>query len=184
MRAMLRTLAGIGLLTLLSACTTTDSVVSDSQQQDGQNQSTGAYDTRGVSDTYGYNPNGSSSGQNNPGQIVGGPTASEASRIVYFNFNSAQITSQSRLIVDAHADYLISNPVTIVYLEGHADERGTREYNIGLGDQRNGTVRQLMIAKGVSPQQIRTVSYGEERPAALGQDEASYQLNRRVEIAY
>ena len=88
------------------------------------------------------------------------------------------------LVSGHYSNYLISNPVTIVYLEGHADERGTREYNIGLGDQRNSTVRQFMIAKGVNPQQIRTVSYGEERPAALGQDEASYQLNRRVEIAY
>ncbi|MEZ5594207.1 MAG: peptidoglycan-associated lipoprotein Pal [Gammaproteobacteria bacterium] len=184
MKAMFRTLAGIGLLALLSACTTTDSVVSDSQLQDGQNQAGGAYDTRGVSDTYGYNPDGTANSQNPYGQITGGPSASQASRVVYFDFDSFQVKAESRPIIEAHANYLISNPGAVVYLEGHADERGTREYNVGLGDRRNNTVRQLMIGMGVGPQQIRTISYGEERPAVLGQDEASYALNRRVEIAY
>ena len=69
-------------------------------------------------------------------------------------------------------------------LEGHTDERGTREYNIGLGDRRANSVRQLLIASGVSPRQLQTVSYGEERPAALGRDESSYARNRRVEFSY
>ncbi len=69
-------------------------------------------------------------------------------------------------------------------MEGHTDERGSREYNIALGERRANGVRQVMIAMGVSPQQIRVVSYGEERPAAGGQDEQSYALNRRVEIVY
>jgi peptidoglycan-associated lipoprotein len=170
----------LGLLVLLGACTTTDNVVSDAQLQDDQGQGTGAYDTRGVSDTYGYNPDGTP----RSGQVVGGPSAGQASRIVYFDFDSVQVKAESRPIVEAHANYLIASPGTLVYLEGHADERGTREYNVGLGDRRNNAVRQLMIAMGVSPQQIRTISYGEERPAAAGRDDFSYAQNRRVEIAY
>ena len=187
MNTMYKFLLGASVLALLSACTTTDSVTSDSQLQDGSSgaqtagaQTLGTYDTRGgVSDTYGYNPDGTPRGQ-----IVGGPGGDQSSRVVYFDFDSAQIRADSRAIVDAHARYLINNPGVSVILEGHADERGTREYNVGLGDRRNNSVRQLMIAMGVAPQQIRTVSYGEERPASLGQDENSYALNRRVEIFY
>jgi peptidoglycan-associated lipoprotein len=67
-------------------------------------------------------------------------------------------------------------------LEGHADERGSREYNIGLGERRAQAVRRAMLLNGVSPNQITTVSYGEERPSAYGSDETSYQQNRRVEV--
>lgn len=175
----------VSLLFVISACTTTESVTSDAQRQDAE--TLGTYDTRGsitgtavpgqpgVSDTYGYNPGGA---------YVGGPTATQAQRVIYFEFDSAQVTAESQNIIAAHVNYLRNNPNVAVVLEGHADERGTREYNIGLGDRRNSTVRQLMIASGVAPQQIQTVSYGEERPATLGQDENSYALNRRVEIIY
>ena len=184
MNMIYKNVLGVSLLAVLSACSTTDSVTSDSQLQDGAQtagaQTLGTYDTRGgVSDTYGFNSDGTPRGQ-----IVGGPGGDQSSRIVYFDFDSDLIRADSRAIVDAHARYLTSNPGVAVILEGHADERGTREYNVGLGDRRNNSVRQLMIAMGVSPQQIRTVSYGEERPASLGQDENSYTLNRRVEIFY
>lgn len=86
--------------------------------------------------------------------------------------------------MEVQARYLIKNPAAATVLEGHADERGTREYNIALGERRANAVRQLMIAYGVSPQQIRTLSYGEERPAVDGHDESAYALNRRVEIVY
>ena len=79
---------------------------------------------------------------------------------------------------------LTGNARIITQLEGHTDERGSREYNIALGERRANSVRQAMIATGVSPQQIRVVSFGEERPAAAGQSEQSYALNRRVEIVY
>ena len=69
-------------------------------------------------------------------------------------------------------------------IEGHADERGTREYNIGLGDRRANAVRQLLVLQGASSGQVDTISYGEERPAALGHDESSWSQNRRAEIVY
>ena len=83
-----------------------------------------------------------------------------------------------------HANSLANSSRTSVRLEGHADERGSREYNIGLGERRSQTVRRMLLIQGASAGQISTVSFGEERPAAFGSDEASYEQNRRVEIKY
>jgi len=114
-----------------------------------------------------------------------GPTGELLSkRIVYFDFDRAEIRSDSTSVVAAHAAYLAKNPNQKVRLEGHADERGSREYNIGLGERRGQTVRRALALQGVAETQLSTVSYGEERPAAAGSDEQAYALNRRVEIVY
>lgn len=118
-----------------------------------------------------------------PGQSAGAGAVS-ADRIVYFDYDSAQIRTDSRPIIEANARAMVGNPQIITQLEGHTDERGSSEYNIALGERRANSVRQFMIVTGVSPQQIRVVSYGKERPAAAGSDERSYALNRRVEIVY
>ena len=105
-------------------------------------------------------------------------------RVVYFEFDRSDIQPEYQALVSAHGRYLSSNPAVRVRLEGHADERGSREYNIGLGERRAQAVRQLLLLQGVSPAQISTVSYGEERPAVLGSDEEAWALNRRVELVY
>jgi peptidoglycan-associated lipoprotein len=105
-------------------------------------------------------------------------------RIVYFDFDRADIRTDSQSVVAAHARYLAGNPAQKVRLEGHADERGSREYNIGLGERRGQAVRRALLLQGVAEVQLSTVSYGEERPAAAGSDEQAYALNRRVEIVY
>ena len=87
-------------------------------------------------------------------------------------------------LLAAHANYIRSNGVLSVRLEGHADERGSREYNIGLGERRAQAVRQALLSLRVPPTRLVTVSYGEERPVAFGHDEASWEANRRVEIVY
>jgi len=87
-------------------------------------------------------------------------------------------------VVAAHAKYLAGHPGTRVRLEGHTDERGSREYNIGLGERRAQSVRRALLLQGAADAQISTVSYGEERPAAPGHDEAAWAKNRRVEIVY
>jgi len=101
---------------------------------------------------------------------------------VYFEFDSTNVDEQSRQVIEAHSQFLIENSDVNVVLEGHADERGTREYNLALGERRANSVAEIMIAYGVAPGRIQTVSYGEERPAALGSDESAWQLNRRVVI--
>jgi len=105
-------------------------------------------------------------------------------RIVYFDFDKAEIRGDSQAVVAAHAQYLAKNPGQKVRLEGHADERGSREYNIGLGERRGQAVRRALLLQGVAEVQLSTVSYGEERPAVAGSDEQAYAANRRVEIVY
>ena len=107
-----------------------------------------------------------------------------AKRTVYFDFDSSEIKGEGTDIVAAHAKYLAANPGTRVRLEGHTDERGSREYNIGLGERRAQAVRRALLLQGAADAQISTVSYGEERPAVPGHDEAAWAKNRRVEIVY
>jgi len=107
-----------------------------------------------------------------------------AKRIIYFEFNQASITDDDREFISAHAKYLSDNSSESVVLEGHADERGTREYNISLGERRAKAVMQLLVIQGASKSQIQVISFGEERPVALGHDESSWNQNRRVEILY
>ena len=118
------------------------------------------------------------------GHPLDDPSSLLSKRTVYFEFDSSEIQNADRDIIQAHAQYLAANGSASVTLEGHADERGTREYNIALGERRANAVRQLMTLMGASGQQIRTVSYGEERPVTEGHDETAWRLNRRVEIIY
>ena len=106
-----------------------------------------------------------------------------AQRVVYFDFDSSVIHDDSMPMLRAHAEYLSSNGTNIT-VEGHADERGTREYNLALGERRADAVRRVLLANGVAASQIKIVSYGEERPAALGHNEDAWALNRRAELVY
>lgn len=105
-------------------------------------------------------------------------------RIIYFDYDSSTVLAQFEEIIQAHAGFLQANPGVVTTLEGHADERGSREYNLALGERRALAVKQQLVVLGASPDQIRTVSYGEERPADPGHDEQAWSLNRRVEFVY
>ncbi len=105
-------------------------------------------------------------------------------RTIYFEFDSSDVPESGHIIIEAHARYLSNHSGALITLEGHADERGSREYNIALGERRADAVRKLMTLLGASDPQIRTISYGEERPAADGHDDSAWSLNRRVEIVY
>jgi peptidoglycan-associated lipoprotein len=103
-------------------------------------------------------------------------------KTIYFAFDSSEINSDGMRLVEGWAAYLAANSSARVRLEGHCDERGTREYNVGLGERRANAVMEALTSRGVSSRQISVTSYGEERPVATGHDEASWQQNRRVEI--
>jgi peptidoglycan-associated lipoprotein len=105
-----------------------------------------------------------------------------AGMVIYFDYDRAEIRPEYVPIVTAHAKFLNANAVRKVRLEGHSDERGSREYNIGLGERRAQAVRRALMLQGVSETQLTTVSYGEERPAVQGGDETAYSKNRRVEM--
>lgn len=104
--------------------------------------------------------------------------------IIYFDFDQSDLKPQYADLLARHANKLSNNSATRIRLEGHADERGSREYNIGLGERRSQAVRRMLLIQGASTSQISTVSFGEERPAAFGSNEEAYALNRRVEIKY
>jgi peptidoglycan-associated lipoprotein len=107
-----------------------------------------------------------------------------AKRRVYFAFDSSAVDAENRAIVEAHAAYLAANKNIKVVLEGHADERGTREYNLALGERRAQAVERMVKALGVSADRVKNVSYGEEKAIAMDHTEAAWALNRRVEIIY
>ncbi len=105
-------------------------------------------------------------------------------KIVYFVFDSNSVSDDYVELVKHHGKYLSFNANASVRLEGHADERGTREYNIALAERRAQAVKQLMLYEGAGNDQISVISYGEEKPVAFGHDDESMSLNRRVEIVY
>ncbi len=105
-------------------------------------------------------------------------------RIIYFGFDSSEVDEASIEIIKQHGRYLADNPGETVRLEGHTDERGSREYNIGLGERRAVSVKNILLVHGAAESQLVPVSFGEERPAELGSDEAAWALNRRVELVY
>lgn len=112
------------------------------------------------------------------------PNSPLSQRVIYFAFDSSEVAEQDRPLVEAHAQFLAANPTVKVAVEGHTDERGSREYNIGLGDRRAQSIRRMLEFQGVAPNQISVVSYGEEKPAVEGHDESAWSLNRRVELVY
>jgi len=112
------------------------------------------------------------------------PESLLSKRVVYFDFDKSTVRPEYRGIVSAHAAYAKAHSSARVTLEGHADERGTREYNLGLGERRGNAVEGLMSAQGAMGNQLTVVSYGEERPVCRVSDDECWSLNRRVEIVY
>ena len=187
------------LAMFLSACATTDESTSmtqgDGAPLDGQDGSstgmTGGDSTDGAAAT---GLDGSASGDGtaiaDDSSSMSATTMLEqtdgdlADRTVYFEYDSAKLSSESIAILEVHGNFLASNGEVSVRLEGHSDERGSREYNIALGDRRAQSVRRVLLFQGASSDQIETVSYGEEEPAVTGHDEAAWSKNRRVELIY
>ncbi|MBL8518721.1 MAG: peptidoglycan-associated lipoprotein Pal [Betaproteobacteria bacterium] len=107
-----------------------------------------------------------------------------AGRSVFFDYDSNVVKPEGQTLVKAHADYMKQFPGARIALEGNTDERGSREYNLALGQRRADAVKQIMTLVGVSGDRIETVSFGEEKPKAPGHDEAAWSQNRRADIVY
>lgn len=108
----------------------------------------------------------------------------ETDRVVRFAFNSSALDEENTRIVEEHARYLLANPNAKIRIEGHADERGTREYNLALGERRAQAVAKILRVLGVGSDRIETRSYGEEKPVAMLHDESAWAQNRRGEFVY
>jgi peptidoglycan-associated lipoprotein len=167
---------------LLAACATTGgpggATVEDRSTTAG-GAAAGAGEEGGGAQTYGAGEEATAgfSELNEPGSVL-------SQRTIYFDYDSSNIKPEFEKVVEAHAEFLADHPNVTVSLEGHADERGSREYNLALGERRARAVKQQMVLLGAAPDQLRVVSYGEERPAVEGHDEYAWSQNRRVEIVY
>ena len=171
--------AALLVVTLVTAC----SGPSKSTIDDGTGSAAaGGASSSGVGDG-GMGQGGSMDGSA-MGGALGGPGASQENRVIYFEFDRFDVKQEYNAVLQAHGRYLSANPTSRVRLEGHADERGSREYNIGLGEKRAQAVRNVLLLQGAVADQIATVSFGEERPAVIGSDDEAWALNRRVEIVY
>jgi peptidoglycan-associated lipoprotein len=138
--------------------------------------------------TYGGDDNGADTAGAGDDGMSGGEFFDDSSEalgtVIYFEFDSSEVRAEDQDLVAGHAISLNDSSYANVRLEGHTDERGSREYNIGLGERRAQAIRQLLMIQGVSVSQIQTVSFGEERPASMGSSESDHAQNRRVEIKY
>ncbi|MBW2723629.1 MAG: peptidoglycan-associated lipoprotein Pal [Deltaproteobacteria bacterium] len=163
-RTTVVTFAAIGLL-MLAGCATTSDTTDDT---DSGSSDTGSEFNQGetpVSDT-----------------VTDASSGSMQLGTAYFDFDRAEIRGDMRAVLKANAEVLQSSNGTAV-IEGHADERGSEEYNLALGERRAEAVRKYLAALGVSTSQMRIVSYGEAKPASTGHDESAWQLNRRAEFS-
>ena len=135
----------------------------------------------------GKNNGGGGSNANNTNDItlagLNDPNNLLSQRIIYFDYDKASIRPEYMVVINTHAQLLAKYPNLRMRLEGHADERGSREYNVALSESRAQSVKSIMGIQGVSGQ-IKTIGYGEELPVVKGHDQKSWQKNRRVEIKY
>ena len=160
-----RILAIVAATFILAACETASQVSGDSA-------STSASNTASSSSASSAS---SSAADKTPAEKL-----AQVGDTVNFDFDSAELTVSARSTLNRQAAFLSLNPDLMIVIEGHADERGTREYNLALGDRRATAVRDYLVAKGINSARVRTVSYGKERPAVAGSDEAAWAKNRRA----
>jgi peptidoglycan-associated lipoprotein len=118
----------------------------------------------------------------NAGDIKPGPAG--VSNVIYFDYDSFVVKPEFQSVLEAHARFMKANKNLRANLEGHTDERGGSEYNLALGQKRSEAVRRALTVLGISDSQMEAVSYGKEKPAAQGADEAAFAKNRRAEIIY
>lgn len=185
MRSLRWSLFGLAAL-LLAACASTPTVedVAMDEQYDSADQTTG-FDTRlgGDYESFGEQNYGSE-GAGGAGGAGQDTVASLEAGIVYFDYDSSVVAPEYLDLIRRNAAYLVNNPGAQLTVEGHTDERGSREYNLALGQRRAETVKQLLLARGASSAQVRTVSYGEEKPQTYGSGESDWARNRRVVFDY
>ncbi|MDA9882706.1 peptidoglycan-associated lipoprotein Pal [bacterium] len=157
---------------LFTACETASNVTGDSASGSSSSSATSA----GTASS-------STGSSTTATQMSDAEKLAQVGNTVYFGFDSSELPVEAQATLDRQAAFLNVNPTMVVIIEGHADERGTREYNLALGDRRAVAVRDYLLAKGLNAARVRTVSYGKERPAVSGSNEESWSKNRRAATA-
>ena len=164
-----RFLAMCAVAFLFTACETASNVAGDSASGSSSSSATAAGST-----------SSSASSSTTATQMSDAEKLAQVGNTVYFGFDSSELAGEAQATLDRQAAFLNVNPTMVVIIEGHADERGTREYNLALGDRRAVAVRDYLLAKGLNAARVRTVSYGKERPAVSGSNEEAWAKNRRA----
>ncbi|MGM0542367.1 MAG: peptidoglycan-associated lipoprotein Pal [Pseudomonadota bacterium] len=180
LKPLARSLAVALSLAVIAGCSSTGGTQDgdSSGSQDGRSGSASSSTSgAGGSGQYGSSTSGADGSQQADSRIPDVKT-------IYFDYDRDTIKSEYESVVMAHARYLRSNPDAEVVLHGHTDERGTREYNMALGERRANAVERFLNTQGVSSSQMSVVSYGEERPAERGDSDRAYSQNRRVVFNY
>ncbi len=172
-----RLLAICAVAFLFTACETASNVAGDSSSGSTSSSAAAAGTT---SSSASNSASSSASSSTTATQMSDAEKLAQVGNTVYFGFDSSELAGGAQAILDRQAAFLNVNPTIVVIIEGHADERGTREYNLALGDRRAVAVRDYLLAKGLNPARVRTVSYGKERPAVSGSNEGSWEFNRRA----
>ncbi|MDE2388579.1 MAG: peptidoglycan-associated lipoprotein Pal [Betaproteobacteria bacterium] len=171
----MRKLLGVSLIVLLSAC------ASQTTQPEVDDLAAGSGAGGGMSSS---DLGGSGSGRSGYFSQLNDPNSILSQRSVYYDFDSYTVKSEYRELVSAHARFLRDNASASVILQGNTDDRGSREYNLALGQRRADSVKNMMTLAGARDAQIESVSLGEEKPRAIGQGEAAWSQNRRTDILY
>ncbi len=170
------------LTVILTACSST-SERGDSAAVEDRGNASGSSSTSG-SESGSATTFGTGTDARSGMSALDDPTSPLSVRILYFDYDSSEVLPAYREVLEAHANYLVQNPNITISLEGHADERGSREYNLALGERRSQSAKRHMMLFGPASSQIRATSYGEERPIADGHNDEAWSQNRRVEIIY
>ena len=172
-----RLLALFAVAFLFAACETASNVTGDSVSGSSSSSATGS--TSASASEPATTPSSTTS-TTSATQMSDAEKLAQVGNTVYFGFDSAELSGSAQATLDRQAAFLNVNPALVVIVEGHADERGTREYNLALGDRRAIAVRDYHVGKGLNSARIRTVSYGKERPAVSGSNEDAWEKNRRA----
>ncbi|MBM3406577.1 MAG: peptidoglycan-associated lipoprotein Pal [Betaproteobacteria bacterium] len=185
MKRSLRAAIALSLAALLAACSTPTPLEEKGAPIESRGDSAGAGGAGAASAGIGDRSVRQLDVANDPSKDpLNDPNNPLSRRSIFFDFDSFVVKDEFRPILEAHARFLVSNPTRKVVLQGNTDDRGSREYNIALGQKRADAVRRAMVALGVAENQMEAVSFGEERPKNAGTDESALAENRRVDIAY
>ena len=165
---------------LLAACETASTTSSDSASDSASSSAAGSSSASASSSDSSTSASSSSSSSSAANALSPAEKLAKVGNTVFFDFDSAALSYDAQVTLSRQAAFLQLNPEAVVVIEGHCDERGTREYNLALGDRRASAARDFLLAKGIDAARIRTVSYGKERPAMLGSNEEAWAKNRRA----
>ncbi len=183
MKSLIKILSVSGLITVVTACSTTTGSGAPVENWDGGAVNGTKVSALGDNGAFGSSDSKYGSG-NTGGSVAGGSSMTVGEQTYYFDFNKSDVHEADKASIKVQADYLIKNSNAKLLLEGYTDPRGSREYNIALGEHRANAVADVLKSDGVSAEQVRTVSYGAEKLASQGHTDADYALDRRVHLLY